>query len=56
MLRTDNSGKFTAADFASYCVDEGILRHFSVSYNPQQNGIVEWHNQTVVGMAWSLLK
>jgi transposase InsO family protein len=45
-----------AAEFTSYCADEGIQRHYSVPYNPQQNDIVERHNQTVVGMARALLK
>jgi transposase InsO family protein len=56
VLRTDNGGEFTAAEFASYCADEGIQRHFSAPYSPQQNGVVERRNQTVVGMARALLK
>uniref|UniRef100_A0ACD5Z1Q6 Uncharacterized protein n=1 Tax=Avena sativa TaxID=4498 RepID=A0ACD5Z1Q6_AVESA len=56
VLRTDNGGEFTAAEFASYCADEGIQRHHSAPYSPQQNGVVERRNQTVVGMARSLLK
>jgi hypothetical protein len=36
--------------------DEGVQRHYSVSYSPQQNGVVERRNQTVVGMAQALLK
>ncbi|WVZ93487.1 LOW QUALITY PROTEIN: hypothetical protein U9M48_039462 [Paspalum notatum var. saurae] len=51
VLRTDNGGEFTAAEFASYCADEGIRRHYSAPYSPQQNGVVERRNQTVVGMA-----
>jgi transposase InsO family protein len=35
----------------SYCADEGIQRHYSTPYNPEQNGIVERRNQTVVRMA-----
>jgi hypothetical protein len=46
----------TAAEFASYCADEGVQRHYSAPYNPQQNGVVERRNQTVVGMARALLK
>jgi hypothetical protein len=34
MLRTDNSGEFTVAEFASYCVDEGVQRHYSAPYSP----------------------
>jgi transposase InsO family protein len=41
VLRTDNEGEFTAAEFTAYCVDEGITRHFSAPYTPQQNGVVE---------------
>jgi transposase InsO family protein len=40
----------------SYCADEGVQRHYSAPYSPQQNGIVERRNQTVVGMAQALLK
>jgi hypothetical protein len=54
VLRTNNGGKFT--EFASYCADGGIQRHYSVPYSPQQNGVIERRNQTVVGMARALLK
>jgi hypothetical protein len=56
VLRTDNGGEFTAAEFASYCADEGVQRHYSAPYSPQQNDVVERRNQTVVGMARALLK
>jgi hypothetical protein len=56
VLRTDNGGEFTAAEFVSYCTDEGVQRHYFASYHPQQNDVVERHNQTVVGMARALLK
>jgi len=56
VLLTDNGGEFTAAEFAAYCADEGIQRHYSAPYSPQQNGVVERCNQTVVGMARALLK
>jgi transposase InsO family protein len=56
VLHTDNDGEFTAAEFASYCADEGVQRHYYVPYSPQQNSVVEQRNQTVVGMARALLK
>jgi transposase InsO family protein len=56
VLRTDNGGEFTVVEFTSYCEDEGVQRHYSTSYNPQQNSVVERRNQTVVGMARALLK
>jgi hypothetical protein len=33
-----------------------VQRHYSGPYSPQQNGVVERRNQTVVGMARALLK
>jgi hypothetical protein len=56
VLCTDNGGEFTATEFASYCADEGVQRHYSAPYNLQQNGVIERRNQTVVGMARALLK
>jgi transposase InsO family protein len=35
---------------------EGVQRNYSAPYNPQQNGVVERRNQTVVGMAQAFLK
>ena len=43
-----------AAEFVAYYADEGIQRHYSASYSPQQNDVVERRNQTVVGMARAL--
>jgi transposase InsO family protein len=51
VLRTDNDG-----EFASYCADEGVQRHYSASYSQQQNVVVERRNLMVVGMARALLK
>jgi hypothetical protein len=56
MLRTDNGNEFTVAEFASYCADEGVQRHYSAPYSPQQNSVVQRRNHTVVGMARALLK
>jgi transposase InsO family protein len=56
VLRTDNGGEFTAAEFTSYCANEGVQRHYSARYSPQQNDVVERRNQTIVGMARALLK
>jgi hypothetical protein len=56
VLCTDNGGEFMAAEFTSYCVDEGVRRYYSAPYSLQQNGVVERRNQTVVGIAWALLK
>ena len=49
-----HGGEFTTAEFAEYYADEGIQRHFSAPYTPQQNGVVERRNQTVVATAHAL--
>lgn len=39
-----------------FCEDQGIRRFTTAPYTPQQNGVVQRRNQTVVTMARSLLK
>jgi transposase InsO family protein len=56
VLHTGNGGEFTSVQFGEYCADEGIQRHYSASYTPQQNGIVERRNQMVVNMARSIMR
>jgi transposase InsO family protein len=56
MLHADNDNEFTIIEFPASCADEGIQRHFSAPYSPQQNSVVEHQNQTMVGTARSLLK
>ena len=55
-LRTDRGGEFTSKNFAQFCEGLGIKRYLTALYSPQQNGVVERRNQTVGGMARSLLK
>jgi transposase InsO family protein len=56
VLRTDDDVEFTAIEFVAYCAEEGIHRHYSAPYSPQQNGVVERQDQTVVATARALLK
>jgi hypothetical protein len=56
VLTTDRGGEFTAVEFATYCAEEGVGRHLTAPYSPQQNGVVERRNQTIVGMARSMMK
>lgn len=55
-LRTDRGGEFLAGDFEQYCADIGIRRERTAPYSPQQNGVVERQNQSVVGTARCMLK
>jgi len=56
VLHTDNGGEFASVQFDEYCVGEGVQRHHSAPYAPQQNGMVERRNQMVVAMARSILR
>nr|CAE04657.2 OSJNBa0061G20.13 [Oryza sativa Japonica Group] len=55
-LRTYRGGEFTSVEFMDYCTDRGIRRELTAPYSPQQNGVVERRNQTVVAAARSMLK
>ena len=48
VLRTDRGGEFTSVEFAMYCADQGVGQHHTAPYSPQQNGVVERRNQTMV--------
>jgi transposase InsO family protein len=56
VLRTDNGGEFSSVEFEMYCTEHGIERQYTAPYTPQQNGVDERWNQSVVTMARSLLK
>lgn len=56
VLRTDRGGEFTSKDFKDYCESAGIERHYTTPYTPQQNGVVERRNRTIVEMARSCMK
>jgi transposase InsO family protein len=55
VLRTDRGGEFTSMEFRAYCTEEGVQRQLTAPYSPQQNRVVERRNQTVVGMARSMM-
>eukprot|EP00253_Pinus_taeda_P022102 PITA_22102 len=54
-LRTNNGGEFTSSEFEQYCKDEGIVRHKTVVYTPQQNGVAEHMNRTLMERARSMI-
>jgi transposase InsO family protein len=54
-LRTDNGGEFTYGPFMKFCEDEGIARHFTVRNTPQQNGVAERMNRTLLERARCML-
>ncbi|KAI5351827.1 hypothetical protein L3X38_004718 [Prunus dulcis] len=54
-LRSDRGGEFMSNEFLAYCSEAGIQRQLTVAYSPQQNGVVERKNRTVIEMAKSML-
>uniref|UniRef100_A0A251VAV7 Putative zinc finger, CCHC-type n=1 Tax=Helianthus annuus TaxID=4232 RepID=A0A251VAV7_HELAN len=56
MLRTDRGSEFTSKLFNQFCEEQGIKRQLTVPYSPQQNGVVERRNRTILEVTRSLLK
>ncbi|KAL0537088.1 hypothetical protein IC582_026058 [Cucumis melo] len=55
-LRSDRGGEFTSNEFKTFCAENGIRRPMTVPFTPQQNGVVERKNRTILNMARSMLK
>ncbi|CAJ2678716.1 unnamed protein product [Trifolium pratense] len=48
LLRTDNGLEFVSEQFNEFCRKLGIKRHKTVAYTPQQNGLAERMNRTLL--------
>ncbi|KAL4282228.1 hypothetical protein GQ457_03G017580 [Hibiscus cannabinus] len=55
VLRTDNGGEYVSNEFNDFCRDSGILHQLTVPRTPQQNGVCERRNRTVLEMARCML-
>ncbi|CAO2836221.1 unnamed protein product [Amaranthus hypochondriacus] len=55
-LRSDRGGEYKSNLFKNYCKATGIRQQFTASYTPQQNGIAERKNRTILDMTRSILK
>jgi transposase InsO family protein len=49
-LRTDRGGEFTSQEFNNFCNESGIRRQLTASFTPQQNGVAERKNRTIMNM------
>lgn len=54
-LRTDRGGEFNSVEFDQYCKENGIKRQLTTDYTPQQNGVVERKNRTVMNLVRAML-
>ena len=54
-LRSDNGGEYISNEFKDFCSKEGIQRELIAPHNPQQNGVTERKNITIMGVAQAML-
>jgi hypothetical protein len=54
-IHSDNGIEFRNASFDEFCLEHGIDQQFSAPCVPQQNGVVERKNRTLVEMARTML-
>ncbi|KAG7598707.1 Zinc finger CCHC-type superfamily [Arabidopsis suecica] len=54
-LRTDRGGEFTSNEFGEFCKTHGITRQLTAAFTPQQNGVAERKNRTIMNAVRSML-
>ena len=54
-VRSDNGTELKNTHINEFLNDHGIIHEFFVAYTPQQNGVVEWKNKTLIEMARTML-
>ena len=54
-VRSDNRTEFKNTNIEEFLDEEGIKHEFSVPYTPQQNGVVERKNRTLMEAARAML-
>ncbi|KAJ9546459.1 hypothetical protein OSB04_019002 [Centaurea solstitialis] len=55
VIRSDNGTEFKNADLNSFCEEKGIERQYSAPRTPQQNGVAERRNRTLIEAARTML-
>jgi transposase InsO family protein len=54
-IRSDNGSEFKNLQVEEFLEEEGVKHEFSAPYTPQQNGVVERKNRTLIDMARTML-
>jgi transposase InsO family protein len=54
-IRSDSGTEFRNPSFDQFCLEHGVDQQFSAMRAPQQNGVVEQKNCTLVEMARMML-
>src|SRR6266540_3153622 len=55
-VRSDNGSEFKNTNIEDFLDEEGIKHEFSVPYSPQQNGVAERKNMTLIESARTMLE
>ena len=54
-IRSDNGTEFKNSKMMDWCEEEGVKHEFSATYTPQQNGVMERMNRTLITLARAML-
>eukprot|EP00794_Sanderia_malayensis_P014530 gene14530-biopygen11634 len=54
-LRSDNGGEYVSDEFNQFCINRGIRRELTIPMSPQQNGVAERLNRTLMESTRSML-
>lgn len=54
-IQSDGGGEFTSNDFIQFCAENGIQRRTSNAHTPEQNGVAERMNRTLMETARTML-
>jgi hypothetical protein len=55
-IRTDNGGEYLSNEWKNYYIEIGIRHEFTTPYTPQQNGLAERKNRTLMDASRSMLQ
>ena len=55
ILRTDNGTEHESNEFNDYCREVGVKREITIVYTPEQNGVAERKNRTILEAARAML-
>ena len=50
-LRSDNGGEYLSKEFTRFCNENGINREFTNPETPEQNGVAERFNRTMIDLS-----
>jgi transposase InsO family protein len=53
-LRSDRGGEYLNQDFKDFLTENGIVQNLTAPYTPQQNGVCERRNRTLLDMVQSM--